>query len=139
VVGVVVATHGRLAEELLGCAQAITGPLPAVRSVGLDATAPLEAARQSLADAIRAVEGGRGVVVLTDMLGGTPSNLALGFLAEGVEVVTGVNLPMILKLATCRSGPEGAAEVARLLAAYGQRNVALASDLLRAKRSGGQG
>jgi PTS system mannose-specific IIA component len=139
VVGVVVATHGRLAEELLACAQAITGPLPAVRGVGLDATAPLEAARQSLADAIRAVEGGRGVVVLTDMLGGTPSNLALGFLAEGVEVVTGVNLPMILKLATCRSGPEGAAEVARLLAAYGQRNVALASELLRARGAPGPG
>jgi PTS system mannose-specific IIA component len=133
VVGVVVATHGRLAEELLACAQAITGPLPALRSVGLDATVPLEAALQALEDAIRAVDGGRGVGVLTDMLGGTPSNLALGFLAEGVEVVTGVNLPMILKLSTCRSGPEGAAEVARLLAAYGQRNIALASELLRAR------
>jgi PTS system mannose-specific IIA component len=139
VVGVVVATHGRLAEELVACAQAITGPLPALRSVGLDASVPLEAARQALSDAIRSVDGGRGVVVLTDMLGGTPSNLALGFLAEGVEVVTGVNLPMILKLSTCRSGPEVAADVARLLAAYGQRNIALASELLRARGAPGPG
>jgi PTS system mannose-specific IIA component len=138
-VGVVVATHGRLAEELLDCAQAITGPLPALRAVGLSATQPLEAARGALAEAIRAVEGGQGVVVLTDMLGGTPSNLALGFLGQGVEVVTGVNLPMILKLSTCRSGSDGATEVARLLGAYGQRNIALASDLLRGKGAPGPG
>jgi PTS system mannose-specific IIA component len=105
--------------------------------VGLSAALPLEAARQALAEAIREVEAGRGVVVLTDMLGGTPSNLALGFLGEGVEVVTGVNLPMILKLSTCRSGTESAAEVARLLGAYGQKNIALASDLLRGKGAAG--
>lgn len=138
-VGVVIATHGRLAEELLACAQAITGTLEAARAVGMTAGSPLEETREALAAAIREVSSGQGVVVLTDMLGGTPSNLALGFLADGVEVVTGVNLPMLLKLSTCRAGTATAADVARLLGAYGQKNIALASDMLRGKRAAGPG
>jgi PTS system mannose-specific IIA component len=77
------------------------------------------------------------VLVLTDMLGGTPANLALGFLGDRVEVITGVNLPMLLKLSTCRTPEARLADVARLICAYGQKNVTLASDLLRPKGAGG--
>jgi PTS system mannose-specific IIA component len=69
------------------------------------------------------------------MLGGTPANLALGFLSDRVDVVTGVNLPMLLKLSTCRTPDARLADVARLICAYGQKNIALASDVLRPKGS----
>jgi PTS system mannose-specific IIA component len=112
-IGVVIATHGRLAEETLACA---------------------EAAREAIAAAIREVNEGDGVLVLTDMLGGTPANLALGFLGDTVDVVTGVNLPMLLKLSTCRTPGALLPEVARLICAYGQKNITLASEVLRRVR-----
>jgi PTS system mannose-specific IIA component len=135
-IGVVIATHGRLAEETLACAEGIVGPLPRARAVSVSAAEPLEAAREAIAAAIREVNEGDGVLVLTDMLGGTPANLALGFLGDAVDVVTGVNLPMLLKLSTCRTPGALLPEVARLICAYGQKNITLASDLLR-PRSGG--
>jgi len=85
------------------------------------------------------VEEGDGVLVLTDMLGGTPANLALAFLGDWVDVVTGVNLPMLLKLSTCRTPGARLADVARLICAYGQKNITLASDLLRGHLAGGAG
>ena len=83
-VGVVIATHGRLAEELLACAEVIVGKMAHVQAVSVSAHLPMDAARDALALAIREVDDGDGVVVLTDMLGGTPANLALGFLEEKV-------------------------------------------------------
>jgi PTS system mannose-specific IIA component len=138
-IGVVIATHGRLAEETLACATGIVGPLARTRAVSVSSAQPLEAARETLAAAIRDVNEGDGVLVLTDMLGGTPANLALGFLGEGVDVVTGVNLPMLLKLSTCRTPEARLADVARLICAYGQKNIALASEVLRPKTAGGSG
>jgi PTS system mannose-specific IIA component len=93
----------------------------------------MEVARAELAEAIRAVDSGDGVLVLTDMFGGSPANLALTFLDEKIEVVTGVNLPMLVKLSTCRA--EGAAlrDTAEMLSGYGQKNITLASDLLRTR------
>jgi len=73
------------------------------------------------------------------MLGGTPANLALAFLGDRVDVVTGVNLPMLLKLSTCRTPGARLADVARLICAYGQKNITLASDLLRGHLAGGAG
>jgi len=134
-IGVVIATHGRLAEETLACAQGIVGPIPQVRAVSVASSIPLDAAREAIAAAVREVETGDGVLVLTDMLGGTPANLALGFLSDRVDVVTGVNLPMLLKLSTCRTPDARLADVARLICAYGQKNIALASDVLRPKGS----
>lgn len=134
-IGVVIATHGRLAEETLACAQGIVGPIPQARAVSVASSIPLDAAREAIAAAIREVEAGDGVLVLTDMLGGTPANLALGFLSDRVDVVTGVNLPMLLKLSTCRVPDARLADVARLICAYGQKNIALASDVLRPKGS----
>jgi PTS system mannose-specific IIA component len=136
-VGVVVATHGRLGEALLACAEAIVGKMPRVESLRVGSDVPLDQAHDALAVAIHDLDDGDGVLVLTDMLGGTPSNLALGFLDEQVEVVTGVNLPMLLKLATCRGEGAKLADTARLITAYGQKGIALATELLRAKERGG--
>jgi mannose PTS system EIIA component len=134
-VGVVLATHGRLAEELLRAAEQICGPVESCRALTLSATSALEDAREALAGAIEEVEQGDGVLVLTDMFGGTPSNLALTFLDDHVEVVTGANLPMLMKLTTARAPDVAVGDLARVIAAYGQKNIVLASDQLRVRRS----
>lgn len=137
-VGLVVATHGRLAEELLRTAEGIVGALERCEAVSVGADASMEEARARLAEAVRRVDAGDGVLVLTDMFGGTPANLALTFLDEKVEVVTGVNLPMIVKLATARDGDLGLRAAAELVTGYGQKNITLASDLLRSRAEKGR-
>jgi PTS system mannose-specific IIA component len=132
-VGVVVATHGDLAEVLLRTTEAVCGPLERCRAVSISAAQAIDGARAALAEAIHAVDDGQGVLVLTDMFGGTPANLALTFLDERIEVVTGVNLPMLTKLSTCRASTEPLAKIAEMLAAYGQKNITLASELLRTR------
>ncbi len=132
-VGVVVATHGSLADEFLRTAQLVCGELPGVRAVSMSASVGMDEARAALAEAIRAVDGGQGVLVLTDMFGGSPANLALTFLDDRVEVVTGVNLPMLMKLSTCREGASDLHEMALMLTAHGQKNITLASELLRTR------
>lgn len=131
--GLVVATHGRLAEELLRTAEGIVGHLDRCEGVSIGASASMEDARALLGEAIAKVDEGEGVLVLTDMLGGTPANLALTFLDERIEVVTGVNLPMILKLATARAEHLPLAAAAELITGYGQKNITLASQLLRTR------
>jgi len=128
-VGVVIASHGRLAEELLNAAQAMVGPLPQVRTVSLNRITckPTE----ELSTAIDAMDQGDGVLVLADLFGGSPSQAACGLLHDKrVEVVSGVNLPMVLKLATIRDG-KSLGDLARLLTLYGQKNVVHASELVR--------
>jgi len=132
-VGLVVATHGKLAEELLRTAEGVCGSLEQCRAVSVGASVAIDEARGQLAEAIRAVDSGDGVLVLTDMFGGSPANLALTFLDEKIEVVTGVNLPMLVKLSTCRSEGTTLRETAQLLAGYGQKNITLASELLRTR------
>jgi PTS system mannose-specific IIA component len=132
-VGVVVATHGRLAEELLRSAEGIVGRLEQSVAVTVDAQLSMDEARSRLGQAIAGVQTGDGVLVLTDMFGGTPANLALTFLDAGVEVVTGVNLPMVVKLSTLRVEGKPLAALAEAIAAYGQKNITLASELLRAR------
>ena len=132
-VGFVLATHGRLAEEFLRTAEAIVGPLAQCEAVSIGADAPMEEQQSRLAEAVKRCDSGDGVLVLTDMFGGTPANLALTFLAEKIEVVTGVNLPMILKLATARADALGVRETAELITSYGQKNITLASELLRTR------
>jgi len=131
-VGLVVATHGALAEALLETAAGIVGPVERAAAVSVDARTSVDEARARLATAIHKVGAdGEGVLVLTDMFGGTPANLALTFLEEQIEVVTGVNLPMLMKLATTRS--QGLAAAAELATTHGQKNITLASGLLRAR------
>jgi PTS system mannose-specific IIA component len=132
-VGLVVATHGRLAEELLRTAEGIVGPLEQCAAVSVAADVSMDEARARLGEAVRGVDAGDGVLVLTDMFGGTPANLALTFLDDGLEVVTGVNLPMVLKLATARAEGLTLAEAAELVTAHGQKNITLASELLRSR------
>jgi PTS system mannose-specific IIA component len=133
-VGLVVATHGRLAEELLRTAEGIVGPLAQCEAVTVGgSSSSMEDARTRLSEAVKRVDTGDGVLVLTDMFGGSPANLALTFLDDNLEVVTGVNLPMILKLATARAGNLGLRAAAELVTAYGQKNITLASELLRGR------
>ncbi|ABC79925.1 PTS sugar transporter subunit IIA [Anaeromyxobacter dehalogenans] len=132
-VGLVVATHGRLAEELLLTAEGIVGRLERCEAVSIVAGASMDEAREHIAAAVKRVDQGEGVLVLTDMFGGTPANLALTFLGDKLEVVTGVNLPMIMKLATARGEGVSLHSVAELVTAYGQKNITLASELLRTR------
>lgn len=132
-IGLVVATHARLAEELLVTAELIVGHLEQAEAVSIGADASVDQARARLADAVKRVDSGDGVLVLTDMFGGTPANLALTFLDAKVEVITGVNLPMILKLSTARGEDLGLQAVAQLVTTHGQKNISLASELLRTR------
>jgi mannose PTS system EIIA component len=132
-VGLVVATHGKLAEELLRTAEGIVGKLEQCEPVSVGSGSSMEDARSRLAEAVHRVDSGDGVLVLTDMFGGTPANLALTFLDAKLEVVTGVNLPMILKLSTARAESLGLQAAAELVTTHGQKNISLASELLRSR------
>jgi len=130
-IGVVVVTHGQLATELVNAAETIVGDLPRFAAVSIGWHDAVELAREEIAQAVTRVDSGSGVIVLTDMFGGTPSNLAITFLAEGrVEVVTGVNLPMLLKLAGTREVTD-LRELARRIREDGRTGIWVASDLLR--------
>ncbi len=133
-VGLVVATHGGLADELLRTAQGIVGPLAQCEAVTVGgSSSSMDDARTRLGEAVKRVDTGDGVLVLTDMFGGSPANLALTFLDDNLEVVTGVNLPMILKLATARAGELGLRAAAELGTADGPKSITLASELLRGR------
>lgn len=133
--GVVLAAHGEVAEALLKAAEAITGPLPAVEALTLQSGESPEMMRGRLIDAVRRVNDGSGVIMMCDMFGGTPSNVCLSTDCQTpVEVVTGVNLPMVVKLATIRAEEVPVREAAAQLAAYGQRHVTHATELLRERR-----
>jgi PTS system mannose-specific IIA component len=130
-IGVVVVTHGQLATELVNAAEMIAGDLPRFAAVSIGWHDDVETAREAIAAAIERVQGRAGVLVLTDMFGGTPSNLGITFLAEGrVEVITGVNLPMLLKLASLRTS-SNLTEAARAIRESARNNIWVASDLIR--------
>ena len=129
-IGVVVATHGKLAEEMVRTAEAVVGRIPQVMAVSVVATEP--DIRSKIKDAIRAADSGDGVLLLTDLLGGSPTNLCVSFLTERkVEIVTGVNLPMLLKLGGLRSSGKPIGTVAHELAEAGQRAIGHVSESLR--------
>ena len=129
-VGILVITHKRLAEEFLATAELIVGNIENCVGLSLDPDLPVDHLRQQIDQAMDRVNDGDGVIVLTDMFGGTPSNLSLSFLNnEGIEVVTGVNLPMLLKLAQSREGHK-VDELARIIKDYGRRSISLASEIL---------
>jgi mannose PTS system EIIA component len=133
-VGVVVVTHGLLAMELLNAAEMIVGDLPRFTAVSIGWHDDVEVARDAIAAAIARVDAGGGVLVLTDMFGGTPSNLGLSMLDAGrVEVLTGVNLPMLIKLAKA-ADREDLLGLARDMCAHGRAAIRVASDLLRGER-----
>ena len=133
-IGIVIVTHYRLAEEFLRALELIDGKLPHVRAIGLDPTASgPEQMRTRIEKAIGEVDAGKGVLVMVDMFGGTPSNLALAFLEdEQVEVVTGINLPMLVKVGRQKQ-PISIHELAELARDYGRRNITLASEILSSR------
>ena len=134
VAGVIV-THGHLANELLAAAEMIVKDISHITAVSIGWHDDVEAAHDEVERAITRVSEGGGVLILTDMFGGTPTNIASMFLAEGVvEVVTGVNLPMVIKLAS-QSGEESLAEVARRVRTQGQEGIYLAGDLLAPQKN----
>lgn len=103
-IGVLLVTHGRLADELKAATEHVVGPQQDFRTVCIGPSDDMEARREEILDAIKAVDSGEGVVLLTDMFGGTPSNLAISAMGSGkIEVIAGVNLPMLIKLASVRS------------------------------------
>ncbi len=135
-IGIVLVSHCNLAEEYLRVAELIVGELPACKAVCFTGNAEVEDMMRELRDAIREVDRGKGVLVLTDLFGGTPANISLSFLGPRVEVVCGMNLPMLIKLAGCRSG-SSLGEVALLVKEYGQRHISLASEVLSRSPVGG--
>jgi PTS system mannose-specific IIA component len=134
-IGVVVVTHGQLATELVNAAEMIVGDLPSFTAVSIGWHDDVNDASGEIAQAIERVEAEAGVLVLTDMFGGTPSNLGMTFLAtDRVEVITGVNLPMLIKLAGLRSSSD-LLGVAREMRDHGRNAIWVASDLLRGEKS----
>ena len=129
-VGVVIVTHYRLGEEFLQALRLIVPEAPEFHSVAIEPSQSVDEMRSKIAAALKAADRGEGVLVLTDMFGGTPSNISLSFLAERhVEVVTGLNLPMLIKLATF-SEEKSLEDLATFIKKYGQRNISVASELL---------
>ena len=129
-VGGVIVTHGHLASEFIAAAEMIVGHLPHVTPASIDWHDDIDVARAELERAIARVSHGRGVLLLTDMFGGAPTDMASMFLDNSqIEVITGVNLPMILKLAI-QSDDETLAEVARRIYEAGKDGIHLAGELL---------
>ena len=134
-IGVVVVTHGQLARELLNAAETIVGDLPQFTAVSIGWHEDTLDAREEIAQAVARVQQGSGVLILTDMFGGTPSNLAMTFLDQDkVEVLTGVNLPMLIKLVGLAEQSDLLA-VAREMREQGRNAIWVASDLLRGEKA----
>jgi PTS system mannose-specific IIA component len=129
-IGMVLVTHGRLAEEFVAALEHVVGPQKAVRAVCIGPNDDMEARRAEIIDSVGQVDEGDGVVVLTDMFGGTPSNLAISILDRAnVEVIAGINLPMLIKLASAREAGDLASAVAQAQEA-GRKYINVASALL---------
>jgi len=130
-IGVLLVTHGRLAEELRDAALTIQPDIERIVAVALEWNQTGEDARERIASGLKEADGGDGAVILTDMFGGTPTNLTLSFLEKNrVEIVTGVNLPMVLKCAALQRSGKSVVEVAHVAKDRGQRSICVASDLL---------
>jgi len=135
-IGVLITTHGNLGNELIKAAALIKGPFNDILHVSVDQTNDVEEIKKEIGSAIKKLDKGKGVLILTDLFGGTPSNISLSFMKEGkVEVLTGVNLPMLLKLSELKEGMD-LREFACLIKEYGQKNISLASEILSKKALG---
>lgn len=135
-IGKLILTHGGLARELLSAASVISGRLDGFEALSLEWNDGFDEARAKVAAALERLDAGQGVLILTDMYGGTPCNIAMTFFQTGkVEVLTGVNLPMVLRLA-CQAEAEEmeVAELARWLQVKGQKSVCLAGDLVHSRK-----
>ncbi|WP_338445340.1 PTS sugar transporter subunit IIA [Pelagerythrobacter marensis] len=129
-IGVILVTHGRLADEFVHAMEHVVGPQDAIATVCIGPSDDMEQRRKDIANEIKRVDCGKGVVILTDLFGGTPSNLAISLLEAGrVEVIAGINLPMLIRLAGVRKKAT-AAEAVRAAREAGQTYITVASELL---------
>jgi len=130
-IGMVLVTHGRLAEEFIAALEHVVGDQEHIRAICIGPDDDMEQRRKDILDSIAAVDGGDGVVLLTDMFGGTPSNLAISVMdAAKVEVIAGINLPMLIKLASVRGNGDLPGAVAEAQEA-GRKYINIASSLLK--------
>ncbi|OPY01215.1 MAG: PTS system mannose-specific EIIAB component [Syntrophorhabdus sp. PtaB.Bin047] len=133
-IGLVVVAHFNLAREMVAATELIVGEQEQFIAVDIYPSDPVEKTKEKIVSALKSSDTGDGAIILTDMFGGTPSNISLSFLEEGrVEVVAGVNLPMLIKLVTYREG-RTLDELAAFITQYGQKNIYLATDVLKARK-----
>jgi len=133
--GIVIVTHSRLGDALIEAAEFILdSKLEAVTSVSVNLNENAEKLHKNILAAIKKVNHNRGVLILTDMFGGTPSNLSYSFLEEGrIEVLTGINLPILIKALNIRD-KKGLADIAKDLEEYGKKSISLASGILKGNK-----
>ncbi len=134
-IGIVIVTHSNLGEALIEASEFILGSRPeAICAVSIDISESADKLRKKIADGLKKVDRKQGVLLLTDMFGGTPSNLSYSFLEEGrIEVLSGVNLPMVVKAVNSRENM-ALAEMATVLESYGKKSISLASGLLKGNK-----
>ena len=129
-IGLVLVTHGRLAAEFVTAMEHVVGPQEAIEAICIDAEDDMEARRDDIAHAVARVDDGDGVIILTDLFGGTPSNLAISLMSAGrIEVIAGINLPMLIRLAGARHTMKVKAAVAAAREA-GRKYISVASEIL---------
>jgi PTS system mannose-specific IIA component len=128
-IGLVLVTHGRLAAEFLAATEHVVGPQPRIEAICIEAEDDMELRRAEIAAAVVRCDDGQGVIMLTDLLGGTPSNLAISLMGPNIDVIAGVNLPMLIKLASVRKMMTVPAAVEAAQEA-GRKYIAVASKML---------
>jgi PTS system mannose-specific IIA component len=134
-VGAVIVTHGRLARELLDATERIVGRTEGIAAVSIDWDDDVAVARQQIQETIETVDSGGGVLIFTDMFGGTPTNVSLAFLEKDeVEIITGVNLPMLIKLTSLQNASESLLGIAQQVRERGQKSVYVASEILSSRQ-----
>ena len=133
-IGLVIVTHGRLADEFLAAMEHVVGPQVGVRAICIGPEDDMEGRRREIVEAARAVDEGGGVILLTDMFGGTPSNLAISAMDEAhAEVIAGLNLPMLIKLASVRAR-EDLPTCVRWAQEAGRKYISVASYVLAGEK-----
>ncbi|MCF8111363.1 MAG: PTS sugar transporter subunit IIA [Desulfobacteraceae bacterium] len=137
-VGIVIVTHGQLGDALIETAAIIFGERPEdIASVSIDLSEDVNNLRNRIQKAINSVNNNEGVIILTDMFGGTPSNLSYSFLEEGrIEVISGVNLPVVIKAVNLRNRKKQLPEMVKTIEEYGKKSISLASDILKGNKRG---
>ena len=132
-IGLVLVTHGHLADEFRSALEHVVGPQKALETIAIGPEDDMENRRQDIMDAVSRTDDGNGVIILTDMFGGTPSNLSISVMSRGnTEVIAGMNLPMLIKLSSVRKGNKLAVAVEEAQAA-GRKYINVASQLLATK------
>jgi mannose PTS system EIIA component len=134
--GIVIVTHGQLGEALIGAAEFIIGRRPAaIESISIDLSENAEKLRAKIAQGLKEVQGQAGALILTDMFGGTPSNLSYSFLEEGrIEVLSGVNLPILIQAVNLREKNIELGQLAADLEVFGKKSISLASGILKGNK-----